>query len=56
VALPVDPAAPLRSLTLADVNNDEALDVIVKPETGNSAKLMVYLRTSIPPLEVNQSS
>lgn len=47
LALPVDLSVPLRSLTLADINNDSLLDVIVvKPVTGNLAKLVVYLRTS----------
>lgn len=47
LALPVDSSIPLRSLTVADINNDSLLDVIVvKPVTGSVAKLVVYLRTS----------
>lgn len=44
---PVDPAAPLRTLTLSDVNNDGLPDLlVVKPLSGTAAKLVVYLRTS----------
>jgi hypothetical protein len=47
VFLPVDSSTPLRTLTVADVNNDGLVDVIaVKPDAGSGAKLVVYLRTS----------
>jgi hypothetical protein len=47
VFLPVDSAVPLRTLTVADINNDGLMDlIVVKPDTGNGAKLVVYLRTS----------
>lgn len=44
---PVDSAAPLSTLTVADFNNDGLQDLLaVKPLSGTSAKLVVYLRTS----------
>jgi hypothetical protein len=44
--LPVDPSVRLRSLLLADVNEDGLVDVLViKPQAGTDAKLVVYLRT-----------
>jgi hypothetical protein len=47
LVLPVDSSVPLRSLTLADINTDALLDlIVVKPVAGNVAKLVVYPRTS----------
>lgn len=47
VSLPVDSAAPLRSLTLTDIDHDGLLDLLVlKPLTGTDANVIVYLRTS----------
>jgi hypothetical protein len=44
--VPVDPSTPLRSLMLADVNGDGRVDVLViKPQAGTDAKLVVYPRT-----------
>lgn len=47
VSLPVDSAAPLRSLQVVDVNRDGLQDLmVVKPVTGTDAKIVVYLRTT----------
>jgi hypothetical protein len=53
----VDPSKALRTLNVADINNDGLMDVLVlKPENGTSAKLVVYRRTSLSAFDVPDES
>jgi len=46
VTLPVDPAVPLRSLTLYDVTGDHLVDLIAIKRTANGDRVVVFPRIS----------